>query len=182
MIIVFALLIAAVVFLPYIKKAVGRATFLMKLKKRCALKRYRIKMNNLFSALLSNFSEGYHLTVDTGKTVYALRFWDETYKNSSVSFGSDMRVRSRRKIPDTFGNGNKRSHRISERELGKFPRLSPPNTEGRRVVCVLVMHPTDAVCLYQSGGVAREIRRGDRLYGMLVVSRAELLRAIGKGT
>ena len=182
MIIILALLIAAVVFLPHIKRAVGRISFLMKLKKRCALKRYKIKMNNIFFALLSNFSSGYHLTIDTGKTVYALRFWDEVYKNSSVFFGSDMRVRSSRKVPDTFGNGRKKAFRVSERELGKFPRLAPPNIEGRRTVCVLVMHPSDAGCFYQGDGIACEIRRGNKLYGMLVVSRAELLGALGKGT
>ncbi len=175
MIILLVLLIAAVVFLPYIKRALGRAALIRKLKKLCALSKYRLKVRNLFSALFRNFSDGYDLTVDTGKTLYAVKLWDEVYKNSSVVFGSDMRVRLRRKIPDTFGSGNKRSHRISERELGTFPRIPTPAEDGRGTVRILVMHPKGASVMYSDGSEIRKVHSKDRLYGMFVLSRGEFL-------
>ncbi|MBQ7384432.1 MAG: hypothetical protein IJV72_06540 [Clostridia bacterium] len=120
MIIIVVLLLVAVIFLPYIKRAVERVIFLNRVKKLCAIGKYKLKIQRPISALFKNFSDKYDFTVDTGKTLYAVKMWDELYKNSSAVFHSDRSVTNRRKIPETFGDGKKRTPKISERPLGRF--------------------------------------------------------------
>ena len=179
MIIILVLLfLLAVVFFPYIKRATERVIFFKRLKKQCALRKYKLNIQKPMSALFKNFSDKYDFVLDTGMVLYAVKMWDELYRHTSVVFHSDRSVTLRRKIPEPFGNENKRAHKTTERTLGKFAKLVPPSVESRKTISVFVVHPTDAKLLYSNGGEICEIHSRDRLYGMICASRREFLSVL----
>ena len=179
MIILLVLLIAAVILFPYIKRAVDRVAFISELKKLCALRRYRLKLLKPVAAIIKNFSDGYDLTVDTGDTVYAVKLWDVVYDRSSIVFGADRRVRSRRKIQDVFGDKNRKAHILSEREIGVFPNFKAPVSENRRTVCILAVKMSGSKMLYSDENGTRELCPKDRLYGMFVLPRNSVTKLFG---
>ena len=181
MIILMSLLIAALIFFPYLRRAVQRLLLLRELKRLCALSKYRLKVEKPLAALFKNFSDTYDFTVDTGKTVYAVKLWDEIYRHSVTVFGADGSVKIMRKVQDTFGENNRKTHRISERELGGFPRLAEPSAEKRQVVRIFSPEPVKIKMLYSDGGTTKELCAKDRLYGMFILPRAALPKLFGQG-
>ena len=172
----FLVAVRAVLLVPYITRAIYRGRTVRRLKKICALKKYRLKVSNPFSSYFRNFSDKYDLTVNTGKTVYAVKFFDEYYQNSTFVFREDRRVIRAESSSEIFDQTKRRR---SEREIGVFPKLSC-DCAGKREVRLLLLDADSIEVLLEENGKAKRLKEGDELYGMRLASHSSFLKVIGR--
>ena len=171
------LAILILLFFPYIKRAFRRARFISVLKRECALKRYRIKKRGFFSLYFRNFSDSFDMEVYTGKHLYAIKLWDEAQKNTNIIFGPRGRVHKRRKVVDVFGDEGKRSHTVLESKLGEFALALADDGEKNYTRKYLLFDGITNIYRYDGKEIVR-VKRGDELYGMTVLLRADILKNI----
>ncbi|MBO7250371.1 MAG: hypothetical protein J6V42_03755 [Clostridia bacterium] len=172
-------LILIVAFFPYIKRAYFRYRFLNRLKTECAKRRYRVENIGGIASYFKNFSRGFDVLVDTGKTVHAIKFWNETYKNTNTIFMPNGVVYKRRKVVDVFGEGGKRTHAVLESSDGRLALKDPKIPASRTLSKYFVLD--SASSFYQFIGTSTEkVKAGDMLYGMRVSSAAYVLKTISK--
>ncbi len=172
-------LILFLIFFPYIKRASFRCRFLRKLKTECAKKRYRVENIGGVSVYFKNFSEEFDVLVDTGKSVHALKFWNEAYKNTNTIFMPNGVVYKRRKVVDVFGEGGKRTHAVLESSDGRLS-LKDPKIPSNRTLNKYFLIDNAASFYHYSGTAAERLKSGDMLYGMRVSSAAYILKMISK--
>lgn len=167
--VILLLLVAAVLLAPYIKRAWERLIFFGKVKKICQARHYIFKKNGYLKLYFSNFSGAWDISVDTGKTVYAVKLWGEVYKNAVISIEEDGTVSTRRKIREPFSYSNQKTHRVNERVLGKIA-LPPSAAPKRRVVSVLAISPAETNVFYLDTGGVKKVAYGERVCGMILSS------------
>lgn len=172
-------LILFIIFFPYIKRAYFRCRFLRGLKTECAKRRYRVENIGGIASYFKNFSRGFDVLVDTGKTVYAIKFWNEAYKNTNTIFMPNGVVYKRRKVVDVFGEGGKRSHAVLESSDGRLSLKDPKSPSNRTINRYFVIDSDTSIFSY-SGSSTERIKWGDMLYGMRVSSAAYILKMISK--
>ena len=172
----FLVAVRAVLLVPYITRAIHRGRTVRRLKKICALKKYRLKVSNPFSSYFRNFSDKYDLTVNTGKTVYAVKFFDEYYQNSTFVFCEDRRVIRAESSSEIFDQTKRRR---ADREIGVFPELSC-DCAGKREVRLFLLDADSIEVLLEENGKAKRLKEGDMLYGMRLTSHAAFLKVIGR--
>lgn len=168
--------VAVILLLPYIKRAIGRGKTIRALRKISALRKYKLEISNPFCVYFRNFSKNYDLTVDTGKVLYAVKFWDEYYKNSTFVFSGTRSVSRVIKGTDVFDRDNKHT---AERRLGKFYKLSC-NNRGRYEINLFLVNTDTTAIFYFEGGNLERLKEGDLLYGMRLTSHKAFLEGVGK--
>ncbi len=172
--------VLAILLMPYIKRAWERGSFIRSLRKVCALKKYKLEIANPFSAYFKNFSDTYDVTVDTGRVLYAVKFWNEYYKNSNLVFSKTRKVMRRNKSPEVFGKGEKMTHRISEKYLGRLPELAGVERENRKTVSFFLINMRHTSVWRFDGKEAVKLNVGDKIYDMTVISHKIFLDNIGR--
>ena len=168
--------VATVLLLPYINRAIRRGRLIRKLKKICALKKYKLELSNPFCVYFRNFSEKYDLTVDTGKVFYAVKFFDEYYQNSSFVFSGSRKVSRLIRNSGVFTQNDKHT---SERYVGSFCKLVGGHRSGRREFELLLVDTEATAIFFSEGERAEKLKEGDGLYGMTLISPKRFLEGIG---
>ncbi len=178
--IIVLLLILLICLSPYLVRVTQRVFFLVRLRRICRLKRYKIRTANIFCLLFRNMSRTYDLTVDTGKTIYCVKLWSEFYRNTNIIFNGSHAVLRRKKASEIFGNNGKMNHSVYEKLLGRLVILPPENKYGRRESHVFIFFGRDISFYYHDGNCIERLSIGDKLYGMTLVSEKIFLCEIGK--
>lgn len=167
--------VATILLMPYITRAICRGKTIRTLRKICTLKKYKLEISNPFFVYFRNFSKTYDLTVDTGKVLYAVKFWDEYYKNSTFLFNDTRSVS--REIKDSYVFERNQKH-TSERRLGKFHKLSC-DSQGRREISLLLVGSEYTEIFFSDGGSIQKLSEGDLLYGLRLTSPKAFLDRLG---
>jgi len=179
------LLLLCVALFPFFKRFGERYMFLRKLKRICCLKKYSVKMVRTLGAYFNNSLDPCAVTVDTGKTLYAISFWSECYAHSNLIFSKNGNVVRRRKVTEVFSFSGKRSHRVSEKYLTNMKNRTPIVAESRNIEPLFLVF-TEKVSLFSlDNGQLKKIKEGDKIYDMTVLTPEnilELLENRGKKT
>ena len=149
------------------------------LKKECAKKKYRVENLNGISSYFKNFSEEFDITVDTGKTVYAFKFWDASYKNTNVIFMPNGTVYKRKKVVDVFGDDGKRTHTVLETKEGRLVLKDVVYPTGRVLNKYLLVDRSGSFYRYTENNTVK-LQVKDTLYDMTVSSRENVIEMISR--
>lgn len=175
--IILLLLILFLLFFPYIRRALGRASFLRALKRECLLKHYKLKTKGFFSLYFCNFSNRFDVEINTGKHLFAIKLWDEAQKNTNIIFAAGGRVYKRRKIVDVFGEEGQKTHSVLESKAGIFTLEKDNSDTTKYTRKYLILDGMTNIYKYD-GKESIRIKRGDELYGMTVLLRTDILKNI----
>ena len=170
-------LIAFLFLFPYIKRAFERGGFVRRLKKECLLKKYKLKKMSLFSLYFCNFSDNFDIEIDTGKSLYAVKLWDDAQRSSNTIFAQGGRVYKRRKVVDVFGEDGKRTHSVVESKLGVLNISKQNQKSDKYTQKYLLLDKTENLYKYDGKEICR-IKKGDDVYGMSVCLRSDFLTDI----
>ena len=176
---VLALLLAVILF-PWIKRVWERYSVLRALRKICRLKRYSVKLPSPIGAYFRNYCDPCAFTVDTGKTLYAVSFWSESFANTNLIFTKSGNVIRRKKMADPFSFSGKPTHKVSEKRLINLKKRSPILSDSRRIVPLLLVFSKDSSLFFFENGQLERIKAGDLVYDMRVITKEALIAFIGK--
>jgi len=178
--IIVLLLILLVTLLPYITRGVRRTAFICRLRRICRLIKYKIRTANIFCLLFANLSRTYDLTVDTGRKLYAIKLWDEFYRNTNLIFNDSHCVLRRKKVSEVFGKDGKMSHSVYEKILGRLSLSPCENNGGRQEYHIFLFSGRDVSLYHHNGKAMDRISYGDKLYGMTVAKYKSFLLEMEK--
>lgn len=166
-ILIACLVICAFLFMPYIKRAWERFCFFKKIKKICALRKYKVNIPKPFCAYFKNISSAYDITVDTGKSFYALKMWNEFYRHCAIYINRRGAVMKKRKIADPLSQTGKRTHSVVERRVGSVGGLDlGSDTKNRRVIKLLIVYPKDLDVFFCDKDGSKKANFGDTVCDM----------------
>ena len=170
-------LIIALLFFPYIRRAFSRARFWRNFKNECILKRYRTRRLSFFAFYFCNLSDKFDIEVNTGRHLFAIKLWDEAGKNTNVIFAPGGRVYRRQKVADVFGKDGKKSHSVLESKVGVFA-LAKPRANDKKYACKYLITDGAANIYIYDGKEGTKVRNGGELYGMTLLLRTDILKNI----
>lgn len=180
MLTIVVVLLLSVALFPYEKRLCERYMLLRSLKRICRPKRYSVRIIKPFGAYFRNYSDPCAFTVDTGKTLYAVSFWNEPFVNSNLIFTKNGNVIRRKKMGEPFSFSGKRTHRVSEKVVTNLKKRKPIEADSRRVVGLfVVLSQTSSLFLFENGQL-KKINNGDSVYDMTVVTKESIFTIIGK--
>lgn len=164
---------------PYIKRAWERFVFFKEVKKICALKKYKVNIPKPFYAYFRNVSDCYDITVDTGKTLYALKLWHEFYRHSALYFNKSGAVMKKRKVTDPLSPSGKRTHSVIEKRVGSVGGLLGADIKNRKVIKILVISPPKLDIFLCDKEGTRKATAADRICDMIPSTYKVFLKNLG---
>ncbi|MBE6531625.1 MAG: hypothetical protein E7679_06050 [Ruminococcaceae bacterium] len=179
LVLIACLVLCGVLLAPYIKRAWERLVFFKEVKKICALKMYKVNIPKPFCAYFCNVSDCYDITVDTGKTFYALKLWSEFYRHSALYFNKSGAVMKKRKVTDPLSQTGKRTHSVIEKRAGSVGRLSGADVKNRKVVKVFIISPRELDIFICDKEGARKATSADRICDMIPSTYKVFLKNLG---
>lgn len=180
LVLIACLTVCAVILAPYLKRAWERYVFFRQIKKICALKMYKVNIPKPFFAYFKNVSDCYDITVDTGKSFYALKLWHEFYRHSALYFNKSGAVMKRRKVADPLSQTGKRTHSVLEKRVGSVGGLLGADVKNRRVIKLLLVSPREIGIFLCDKDGTRKAMPSDRVCDMLLCSSKIFLKNLEK--
>ena len=173
-------MVCAAVFAPYVKRAWERYTFFREIKRICALKKYKVNIPKPFYAYFCNVSVCYDITVDTGKTFYALKLWSENYRHSALYFNKSGAVMKKRKVTDPLSRTGRRTHSVIEKRVRSIGGLSGAEIKNRRVVKLFLISPKETEIFICGKEGTRNVGVSDKICDMLFSTKDIFLKNLAK--
>jgi len=161
---------------PVIRACYLRLAFRMRLKKVCKIRKYRI----LRISKTKTKANTPDLIIDTGDCIFALRIKTAWQKYSMLVCHSDHSMVIRRKFPTVFQKADKQSFYIRETRKVQVPAILLPTSlcEEKTVHLIFLLNPVCKSVLYEDDHGMQNIRNGDAVWNMRLLSAAALLRIL----
>ena len=179
------LLLLCMAAFPMFKRLIERYLFLKKLRRICRLKRYNVTLIRPLGGYVRNRLDPCAVTVDTGKTLYAISFWSEYYAHSNLIFSKNGNIIRRRKESEVFSFSGKRSHRVFEKCLTNMKNRSPIVADSRTIEHLFLIFGEKVSLFLLENKQLKKLNEGDKIYDMLILSpenTLDLFKNRGKST